>query len=609
MVEKWSDDGMRTKQMEQTDLRFIIEWMETHPLDTKPTLEDCALVPTVRQWIRRWETLLIENGVLRLKWYQPKTDTYLVKTVIPTSVQEEVLYALHSSNDAAHASINRAWPRAKLSPWYWPSMRRDLKKFIDACTICQRVKSGQKNKTPLNISVSQATRPNQRLAMDIFGPLPPSKKSGARYVLVLVDYFSRYTKCIPMVEQTALACAQALVDFISNEGVPEEIHTDQGRQFESLLFQDLCKLMDIFKTRTTPFKPRGNGLVERFNRTMKEALTCYVMENHDQWEDYLPLIQFAYNATPRQDMPNMEPANTPFFLFKGRQAQFPADFGQKPPYGVDTPNYHSWVQEQDDLKQKAAQYMKDHFHWKMERQKKSYDLHVHHKELDVGDIVWMYRPNKVVGVTPKLSTYWDGPYVVTRKITQVLYECKKNQYTKAKVAHLDNLKKANINPDEFAWFNKVATEQPKPALTDVRSGEGVKPPTQQQRVPSGEGVTPPTPQTTPEKEVAPISTPAASKDTQHSLPKVDDAREGSPSPESSPKTDKNQTPPKKSASKVVSKKTPRSTTSPQPVTTRSGRNTKTPRRFLDLARAPEPLVQLFQMILRLPLSASLLEQP
>ena len=100
------------------------------------------------------------------------------------------------------------------------------------------------------------------------GPLPISQ-SGNSYLLVLGDYFTRCMEAYPIPDQQAETVARKLVnEFISRFGVPLEIHSDQGRNFESELFQHVCSELGITKTRTTPYRPSSNGLVERFNRIL-----------------------------------------------------------------------------------------------------------------------------------------------------------------------------------------------------------------------------------------------------------------------------------------------------------------------------------------------------
>ena len=98
---------------------------------------------------------------------------------------------------------------------------------------------------------------------------------------MVVDQFTKWVECTPLPSQTAEVTARALVnEFCSRFGFPFEIFSDQGRNFESTLFAELCKITAMQKTRTTPYRPSGNGQVEHF----MDALSCYVQGSTKDWD-------------------------------------------------------------------------------------------------------------------------------------------------------------------------------------------------------------------------------------------------------------------------------------------------------------------------------------
>ena len=118
--------------------------------------------------------------------------------------------------------------------------------------------------------------PFERVAMDIVGPLPRTSR-GNRYTLTVVDHFAKHAEAYPLADQEDPTVARAfLYEFVSRYGVPYLIHTDQGTNFESNLFKEICKLLRISKTRTSPFYPQCDGQVERINRTIVELLLLNV---------------------------------------------------------------------------------------------------------------------------------------------------------------------------------------------------------------------------------------------------------------------------------------------------------------------------------------------
>lgn len=107
----------------------------------------------------------------------------------------------------------------------------------------------------------------ERVAIDVVGPLP-STTSGNRFILVVVDYFTRWPEAYAIPNQEARTIAQKLVDeWVCRYGVMQMLHTDKGKNFESRIFKEMTDILGIKKTRTTPYHPQSNGLVEIMNRT------------------------------------------------------------------------------------------------------------------------------------------------------------------------------------------------------------------------------------------------------------------------------------------------------------------------------------------------------
>ncbi|CAC5406228.1 unnamed protein product [Mytilus coruscus] len=139
-------------------------------------------------------------------------------------------------------------------------------------------------------------RPIECITIDLMGPLPITDHSN-EYIIVVSDYFTKWTEAYALKEHCAQTVADKLVtEFISRFGTPCRIHTDQGREFESKLFASMCDLLEIEKTRTTPYHPQSDGMVERYNRTLQQILSMFVNENKDDWDSHLPYVTMAYRA-------------------------------------------------------------------------------------------------------------------------------------------------------------------------------------------------------------------------------------------------------------------------------------------------------------------------
>lgn len=140
--------------------------------------------------------------------------------------------------------------------------------------------------------------PFSRIGMDLLGPLLKSAQ-GHEHILLILDYASRYPKAMPLRKATTKAIAHELFLLFSRVGIPQEILTDQGTPFMSRLMADLCHLLKVKQLRTSVYHPQTDGLVERFNQTLKQILWRVVAENGRDWDLMLPYVLFGIREVPQ----------------------------------------------------------------------------------------------------------------------------------------------------------------------------------------------------------------------------------------------------------------------------------------------------------------------
>ena len=162
--------------------------------------------------------------------------------------------------------------------------------------------------------------PAERIALDVLGPLPTSE-AGNKYVLIIADYFTKWPEAYALPNQEAASVAEVLVkEYVCQYGVPLELHSDQGRNFESNVFQEMCALLGIHKTRTTPLHPQSDGMVERINRTLEAQLSKFVDEHQRDWDHYVPFLMLALRSATHETT-----KCTPAMLQFGRELRLPVD--------------------------------------------------------------------------------------------------------------------------------------------------------------------------------------------------------------------------------------------------------------------------------------------
>ncbi len=246
--------------------------------------------------------------------------------------------------------------------------------------------------------------PLDRVQIDVLGPFPVSE-SGNRYILVIIDQFTKWVESFAIPRQNSATTAKTLVnEFIARYGAPLELHTDQGSNFQSELFRNVCKLLDIAQTRTTPYHPASNGQVERFNRTILQMIRCYVDKGQRLWDEHLPLLLAAYRSTPHAST-----KCTPNRLMLGREVHLPHDllFRDVDAIRQDMPlsTYMDRLKEDQEVAHNLA---REHLHDAQRRQKKLYNMRVLQNLYTVGDLVYISDQSRTKGKSPKLQEHLEG---------------------------------------------------------------------------------------------------------------------------------------------------------------------------------------------------------
>ncbi|XP_060085269.1 uncharacterized protein LOC132564648 [Ylistrum balloti] len=231
--------------------------------------------------------------------------------------------------------------------------------------------------------------------------LEPSK-GGIGNILVITDHFTRYAQAIPTRNQTAKTTAEAIFNnFIVHYGIPQKVHTDQGTNFESDMMKELCSILGMERSRTTPYHPMGNGTTERFNRTWLNMLRTLEESEKCDWARHISSLVHAYNCT-RHDSTGL----SPFQLMFGREPRLPVDIA----YGVDRNNDSttSLSDYVDNLKTRLEESYKlaSSFAYKAkDRQKAQYDKKKRGATIQVNDRVLV----KILAFDGKhkLSDIWE----------------------------------------------------------------------------------------------------------------------------------------------------------------------------------------------------------
>nr|VZI49393.1 unnamed protein product [Spirometra erinaceieuropaei] len=374
-----------------------------------------------------WQNLLLRDRELFFN-YDPQSPTRLV---LPPAHTRSVLLELHLQ--LGHAGQGKLEKAARLRFWS-PNLRQDVALICQECGVCARFKHPTHNpRAPLQpISTGY---PNQRLGVDSVGPFPQSGK-GNRYLLVMVDFFTKLAEAAPLPDQTTATVADAIMStWVARFGVPDVIHSDQGANFESLLVHELCSRLGIQKTRTTAYHPQGNGQTERTNKFILSLLRAFIdSANNDIWDTLIPHCLLSYRSTIHKSA-----GFTPAMLTYGRELQLPLD-SYLPTPRPEFPTPPSYITRLIEIHRECQRLARTHLQEAQLSQARFYDRQRHGSPFQPGDAVWLHRDNPPPGQPSKFHNPWSGPFSVVQCLPNNVYRIREVDNTNTLIVHFNRLK-------------------------------------------------------------------------------------------------------------------------------------------------------------------------
>ena len=374
---KLSDLNWTKEQRLDPNLGVLIRLIESGQL-TKRKLQgkDSS---EVKSFLRNKKSLKLVKDVLYRKSFSDNSTSKktLWQLVVPKLFRERALLGCH--DDVGHQGILRTLSLLR-ERFYWPGMQEEATQHVLKCSRCLR------RKTPPQVAPLQpilVTQPLELVHMDYLS-LEPSK-GNIENVLVITDHFTRYVLAYPSKTQTAQATARILWDnFICHYGFPEKFISDQGRNFESDLIKELCKIAGVKKVHTTPYHPQGNGQCERFNSTLCNMLGTLSEEEKSDWKSHLGCMTHAYNCTKHAST-----TYSPYYLMFGRHPRLPTDveFGLNKPNCSDNSSKSRYIQKLRRRLNYAFQKASKYSDQQASKYKHSYDKSVKGPQLHENDLV------------------------------------------------------------------------------------------------------------------------------------------------------------------------------------------------------------------------------
>ncbi|KAI5742525.1 hypothetical protein M8J77_005027 [Diaphorina citri] len=364
------------------------------------------------------------------------------KLVLRTEQVSLVLQENHDRKDTGgHLGVQKTYDKIAHLYW-WPTMWRDVVKYVRSCVTCQKVKPIN-HKSPGLMHFRNAEGPNETVYMDLLGPYPRSSRQN-QYILVFVDHFTKWVELVPLRVATTAPIIDAFKKHILYRfGAPRSVVSDNGRSFISQEFESFLLSVGVRHRLTPPYCPQSN-LTERRNRDVKIMIQAYIDQKQRQWDQYLPEFSFALNTSLHQST-----GYTPAILTYGRELRRPAVLRDQLEADGEH-QYESTAPAERVCRTQRLEELYELVRRNQEKaslsQKKYYDRNHTQVTYSIGDRV--LRTNFKLSSAPqhysaRLDTKWIGPFVIKCQVSPVIYELETDQGDPAGRWHVKHLRPYN----------------------------------------------------------------------------------------------------------------------------------------------------------------------
>lgn len=409
------------EQSKDIDLMKLKDWLIQ---GAKPPWEEVSAEHYVLKTLwTQYEIMKLSDNVITRIFFLP-FEIKIDQIVVPQHLKTELTTKSHI---LGHFGIQRT-QNSVSQRYYWPGWKKDVISVVSSCNECNKRK-GPHKRAKLPLKRYQASEPMQRIAVDVLGPLPKTIREN-KYIVVVTDYFSKWVEAIAVPNQEATTIADVLINsIITRFGVPNEIHSDQGKNFESKLIQLICERLSINKTRTTPYRPQSDGQTERFNRTLLDAL-AKLSDAQKDWDLLVPLVCLYYRATVHAST-----GVSPALLMLGRELRLPVDIIFPPLSTSKSETYPEYVVNLERKLFLASEYARAHLRLTWDQMSTAHPVSKKLSQLDISKPVLLFNPSVPKGTSPKLACLWRGPFQILQQLSPYLYRIKVGGRRGSQVVH------------------------------------------------------------------------------------------------------------------------------------------------------------------------------
>ncbi|GJV99958.1 reverse transcriptase domain-containing protein [Tanacetum coccineum] len=344
-------------------------------------------------------------------------DPFLFKTCADQIIRRcvdgkealEILEACHSGPTGGHYGANFTAKKVFDAGFFWPTIYKDAFEFVKTCDACQKQgKISQRDEMPQN--AIQVCEIFDVWGIDFMGPFPSSR--GNKYILVAVDYLSKWVEAKALPTNDARVVVKFLKSLFSRFGAPRAIISDRGTHFCNDKFDKVMSKYGVTHRLSTPYHPQTSGQVEVTNRGLKRILERTVGENRASWSDKLDDALWAFRTAYKTPI-----GCTPYKLVYGKACHLPVELEHRAYWALKHANFdlktagdHRKLQL-NELHELRDQAYENSLIYK-EKTKRIHDAKIKNRVFNVGDRVLLFNSRLKI-FSGKLKSRWSGPFTIT----------------------------------------------------------------------------------------------------------------------------------------------------------------------------------------------------
>ena len=435
--------------------------VKNEPLDDSLFPEDVQYFAK-RYYHQKKDSLFLNQNDILCVNYVPQQRAMHVRPcmiVMPQLYQHEILYRAH--DESGHQGVGKVLARIQ-ERHTWPGIKRDVVNHIKHCLTGQQTKHPAGNPCYRLQSINSSNF-NDLVQFDHLKLCKPT--SGNNELLVIINHFTKVAEAIPCAhdEYDAQTTAKIILNnWFARHGTPTRMQSDNATNFTAEIAQELMKASQVTKVTSTPSHPRGNGLVERQNRTLLTLLRVYTSRRMLDWDEHIDGDLGAYNSTRHATT-----GFSPYMLQHDAEKSIPLSFIYPEFAAREFESKEEFVEHLLARQHEIHELVRRNTLQAQVRQKQKFDRHLKANAHAVGDAVWVFCHISPKGGTRKLLRAWRGP----NKVTDVLQDGRLYVLDTGQKVHFERLKKHVPAPWDWATHQPFGPDQNVAIIADPYAEE------------------------------------------------------------------------------------------------------------------------------------------